>query len=369
MERGTCDQNLILKLVESHTLCSAAGKTQFALQLSLYVQAPTSSGGLCGAACYLTTSSTLPTTRLVQIAEHNGLLSIGCGLANVHTIAAPTVAVLQRVLAETLPAFIEQQAFAGKKHVKLLVIDALGELFHSTTRTTTSTLVERSKDISSISASLHGIATKCGMAILVLNEVIDVFNRPSGSSDQDQGDMFYDQQSRWFNTAEFFGQGTKEATLGLTWANSVNTRIMLSRTGRRKYLIPDDYPKRLHLVDPAAAPVQTDKEADQAEPTLIRRLSILFSSVTSPISLDYIVTECGISVIQEDVPQTTRIKDTGLVDQVANIPNNPVHNAMSNSETKSTILQDGDEFDQLWEQEEYQNIDWDALEVTLSQNT
>ncbi len=42
---------------------------------------------------------------------------------------------------------------------------------------------------------------------------------------------------------------------------------------------------------------------------------------------------------------------------------------MSNSETKSTILQDGDEFDQLWEQEEYQNIDWDALEVTLSQNT
>ena len=345
------------------TLCSAAGKTQFALQLSLYVQAPTSSGGLFGAACYLTTSSTLPTTRLVQIAEHNDLLSIGCGLADVHTIAAPTVAVLRRVLTETLPGFIEAQASAGRKHVKFLVIDALGELFHSATRTTTSTLVERSKEISSISASLHGIATKYRMAILVLNEVIDVFNRHSGTSNQDQGDMFYDQQSRWFNTAEFFGEGSKEATLGLTWANSVNTRIMLSRTGRRKYLTPDDHPKRPHLVDPA---VQTDKGTDQTEPTLIRRLSVLFSSVTPPTSLDYIVTERGLSVLQEDVPQITRVKNTGIV---ANIPNDPAHNPMStNTETKPTILQEGDEFDQLWEQEEYQNIDWDALEVTLSQN-
>ena len=351
----------------NHTiLCSAAGKTQFALQLSLYVQAPTSSGGLLGAACYLTTSSTLPTTRLVQIAEHNDLLSTGCGLADVHTIAAPTVTVLQRVLAEALPGFIEEQASAGKKHVKLLVIDALGELFHSATKTTTSTLVERSKEISNISASLHGIATKYHVAILVLNEVIDVFNRHSGPSDQDQGDMFYDQQSRWFNTAEFFGEGSKEATLGLTWANSVNTRIMLSRTGRRKYLNPDDYPKRPHLVDPTVAPVQNDKGTDQVEPTLIRRLCVLFSSVTSPTSLDYIVTERGISVIQGDVPQTTRVKNTGIV---GHIPNDTVHCATStNTETKPTILQDGDEFDQLWEQEEYQNIDWDALEMTLSQN-
>ena len=52
------------------------------------------------------------------------------------------------------------------------------------------------------------------------------------------------------------------------------------------------------------------------------------------------------------------------------LPNDvTVHCATStNTETKPTILQDGDEFDQLWEQEEYQNIDWDALEMTLSQN-
>jgi len=34
----------------------------------------------------------------------------------------------------------------------------------------------------------------------------------------------------------------------------------------------------------------------------------------------------------------------------------------------STALVDGDEFDQLWEQEEYRNLDWDALELSLSQN-
>src|SRR6267154_2280313 len=46
---------------------SGAGKTQLALQLSLLVQLPVDQGGLNGSACYLTTSASLPTPRLIQL--------------------------------------------------------------------------------------------------------------------------------------------------------------------------------------------------------------------------------------------------------------------------------------------------------------
>jgi hypothetical protein len=82
--------------------------------------------------------------------------------------------------------------------------------------------------------------------------------------------------------------------------------------------------------------------------------------VTSPISLDYIVTECGISAVQGDSTAHSRPPPADGTN---------VLNDSSKSDPKSsTALVDGDEFDQLWEQEEYRNLDWDALELSLSQN-
>jgi len=297
---------------------------------------------------------------------------VGCSLEGVHTISTPTVTVLQRVLTDTLPSFIEKRA-STMKPVKLLVIDALGELFHSSGKTTTSTLVERSKDIANISASLHDLASKYRLAILVLNEVIDVFNRYSLTTEY-QGDMLYDQQSRWFNTAEFFGEGSKEATLGLTWANQVNTRIMLSRTGRRKYLRVDEDPKRRHCDGPEAPSLQAGKEELAIEPTLIRRLSILFSNVSSPTSLDYIVTESGVSIVQTDVvSQHSGVKNKRIDKQSDpcvsgdNVECFTPLEVKTNSGAPKTTSYEDDEFDQLWEQEFQDNFDWDALEQTLSQ--
>lgn len=354
-------------IVFTHISFSAAGKTQLALQLSLYVQAPFASGGLSGTGCYLTTSSTLPTIRLLQIAEANGLSSLGCGLEDVHTISTPTVPVLQHVLTDTLPNFIEKQATAeGKRRVKLIVIDAIGELFHINGKTTTSTLVERSKDISNISASLHTLASKHRVAILVLNEVIDVFNQHSRTNEY-QGDMLYGQQSRWFNTAEFFGEGSKEARLGLTWANQVNTRIMLSRTGRRRYLEIDEESKRRYSGGAEATPFQAGKAEQASEPKLIRRLSILFSNVSSPSSMDYIVTESGLSVLAS---QQTVMKSKGLNKQPESCDNADLLDLPKpNSDVTTLHYDDDDKLYQLWEQEFQDNFDWDALELTLSQKT
>jgi len=177
---------------------SGAGKTQFALQLSLFVQAPKEIGGLGGSACYLTTSSKLPTARLLQISQsHELLLPSFCSLEEVHTISIPTSDFLQHVLTTILPSFIQKQGtIQGKKPVKLVVIDALAELFHGIGKTTTSTLVERKQSIARISASLHEIASSYNVAMVVLNEVVDNFDHHGHLGSRVPGEMTYKQQSR-----------------------------------------------------------------------------------------------------------------------------------------------------------------------------
>ncbi|KAG7092235.1 hypothetical protein E1B28_008601 [Marasmius oreades] len=255
---------------------SSAGKTQFALQLSLCVQLPQELGGLAGSSCYMMTSAQLPTERLVQMSESHPKLAT-CGLRDVHTMSVPTIPVLLSALQRALPLFIEE----SNVPVKLLVIDALGELFHTSSKTSTHTLVERSKNITEISQLLHKLAYSHDMIILVLNEVVDAFERGPGFKGIENLGLPYAEQSRWFSQPEgTVGEARKEASLGLVWANQVNVRIMLSRTGRRRY---EQNQKRQKL--------------DRPDSTLIRRLSVIFSSVASPTSVDYIVDTPGVSCL------------------------------------------------------------------------
>lgn len=291
---------------------SAAGKTQFALQLSLLVQIPPKLGGLKGSCCYLTTSSQLPTSRLVQISESHPLLSPSlCNLADVHTISTPTIPILIHVLCKVLPEFIKSKLQdSSSKPVKLLVIDALAELFHSSNKTTTATLVERSRNISEISTVLHSLASAHGIAILVLNEVIDVFDRGSGTDSCDNSVVAYRDQARWFNRADSIpGENRKEASLGLVWANQVNARIILSRSGRRRHLEEiEPWNTKHRRFDGSARqipPTPVPSSLVEDPYTLIRRLSIIFNSISAPVSLDYIITLGGISILPNDTPSAS----------------------------------------------------------------
>lgn len=354
------------------TTPSSAGKTQLALQLSLFIQAPHKHGGLSASCCYLTTSAKLPTRRLYDMANsEDPVLSSFCGLNDVHTMSVPTVETLHEILAITLPQFIQNQTSKpGAKPVKLLVIDALGELFHSNNKTTSATLIERSKDIASISANLHKLASIYNLAIVVLNEVIDRFDQPNGDPNDHAG-ILYSSQSRWFNTAEFFGERTKEASLGLTWANQVNTRIMLTRTGRRKYFDEQNLPKRRRIysspsdAEPSPRPLNNQEEEQSIS---LRRLTIIFSNVTSPVALDYIVTSRGITMLECEVePPSLRSnhdnKENSEKSQ-AQAPNiiPPQETTVSPSDADSRE-QDND--DALWAN--YDDYDYDAIEQTLSQ--
>lgn len=267
------------------------------------VQLPVELGGLSGAACYMTTSSQLRTPRIMEMLDkHPSLSRLHCSLNDIHTMPTiPNSPALIQVLSSTLPTFIAQKADGiGKRPIKLLVVDALGELFHTEVKTTTKTLVERSHDISSVSALLHGLATRWNLAVLVLNEVVDAFDH--GQTDRDE--LGYKAQARWFGRAHTVpGGSTKEVSLGLVWANQVNVRILLSRTKRRRYLDESPWNKRPKLDDRTDGGV-VDSSAE-AQATLIRRLSVIFSSVGSRVSIDYIITSAGlntVSLLEDSAP-------------------------------------------------------------------
>lgn len=261
------------------------------------MQLPHDLGGISGSACYITIASRLQTSRLQQILDTHALLSSSfCTFSDVQTVQAPTIPRLIHVLSTFLPQYIDTASKdPSSKPLKLLVIDALAELFHSVGKTSTKTLVERSRQISKISSHLHLLANKYRIAVLVLNEVIDVIDRdepPPG------GDVIsYRDQSRLFGRADSIpGEDRKEAALGLVWANQVNARIFLTRTGRRRYFDESETLKKRSAVGRIpTSQIATAPVDDQ--PVLIRRLSVVFSSVASPASCDYIVTAEGISVI------------------------------------------------------------------------
>lgn len=276
---------------------SAAGKTQLALQLSLLVQLPSRLGGVLGSAFYLTVASQLQTTRMEQILNTHPLLSPSlCSFANIQHASVPTIDKLIFVLSKSLPQYIcANDQNSSSRPLKLIVIDAIAELFHTSKRTTTQFLVERSRRLSEIGTLLHSLASKHQLAVLVLNEVSDTIDRDPAPLDS--GQIGYKDQFRWFGRADsdsVLGEGKKEATLGLVWSNQLNVRIFLSRTGRRRFLEASERPRKIQK---SISAMSSNDSAGGQEVVLIRRLTVVFSSVCNPASCDYMVTAEGISVI------------------------------------------------------------------------
>ncbi|EAU88150.2 Rad51B protein [Coprinopsis cinerea okayama7 len=364
---------------------SAAGKSQLALQLSLFVQNPPELGGIHGAACYLTTSSKLPTSRLSQMLQSNENLSKdSCDLAHVHTIRVNTTPMLTNVLMNLLPNFIQQQQTTSHP-VKLLVIDALAELFRSTEKMSKTTLFDRSKELNQLALDLHALATRHNIAVVVLNEVIDRFER--GRLSSKAGELVYSDQSRFFGTSSSVpGENTKEASLGLVWANAVNARIMMSRTGRRRYLDENEiHQKRTRMqssdgaLASSSAPSTSSTGQSDEQSTLIRRLSIVFSSVSPPSSMDYIVTHKGVVVLPDDPSQDcTAILECRFANDVDG-SETQIKNAVAPAEVPHTLTTQSqplenpeeDEYDRLLEASEDDILydAYDAFEQQLTQAT
>jgi DNA repair protein RAD57 len=283
-------------------------------------------GGLDGAIAYITTgSASLQTNRLIEIArlhQKTATLDMNTLMDNIHHCRAPTAYALMQVLKHNLPSLCDQISSEDRlplrKPIRLLIVDSITPLFQIGEKTTTATLVDRSKAIAEISTTLHHLASQRGLTCLVLSHVTDVFQAQGGSyggqeMDDQGGEILYRDQSQWFNQS--FGDGRKEATLGLTWANQVNTRVMLGRTERRRLLENDDRAtiavKRRKGVDGTQIPARfahpTDpRHGDEGEEdddglsprgTLVRRFSLIFGPSAPPTATDFIVVAAGVQAL------------------------------------------------------------------------
>ena len=105
-----------------------------------------------------------------------------------------------------------------------------------------------------------------------------------------------------------YGENRKEAALGLVWLNQINARVMLSRTRRRQYIEDTEEEKGQKRRKTEG---ETDGKSDfgdplsEREPSLIRRVTVIFNSAGPSASCDYVVTSAGArGMHSEERPQT-----------------------------------------------------------------
>lgn len=336
---------------------SAAGKSHLCMSLALAAQLPTLTN-ILGGAIILTSERELATARLVELskpllAAHDPTHSITVKqlLDNIHTNRTTDVEALDHALSFVLPVMLrshsprpsdrlplmgetptrEQNETGSKKPIRLLILDSITALLRGSETSFTSSaagLTQRSRYLCLISDKLKALAVEFELAVVVINQVTDVFSRPpptqahftsiqSSSYSQFYGDgpeppMLYSTQARWFS-----GQSSslqKEASLGIVWANCVNVRVMLSRTGRRRMLNQRDLSvsKRHRRNQPEEGDGQTEEEiddtavqVDEDKPTLIRRLHVVFSPFAPTATLDYVITPSGV----HSLPDSYKLAD------------------------------------------------------------
>ena len=255
------------------------------------MQLPPSQGGLNGSACYLTTSTGLPTPRLIELLhEHPLLAGSHCNLDNIQTSVTKSVDSLLYALSEVLPALM-RAANARSMPLKLLVIDSLAELLLED-KVSTATLADRSRNLSAIAAQLHALATTRQLAVLAINRVTDVWERRADADPGLPGELIYAEHAKIFGRAE---GASKSAALGLVWANQINARIMLARTQRRRALPAEksSRDRKRQRAEDGAPVVRTDD-------VVVRRLSVVFSAVCAPAEVDFIITFSGVESCADD---------------------------------------------------------------------
>ena len=333
---------------------SAAGKSHLTLVLALAAQHPTLSS--CpGGAIVISSERVLETNRLVELAKvlraKHGGPPVKTLLDNIQSSRVADIEALEHALAFVVPPMLEQAREAARPQegsavtpapmpVRLLIIDSLTALLRGETERSSAGLAQRSRHICTVADRLKALATAFDLAVVVVNQVKDVFGPEPGplaatqaaaAATQAPGTQMPASQFQFpdsqqvaledvpppmlYSTQAAHFSGTspginKEAALGIVWANAVNTRIMLGRTGRRRMLTVEEVTrgKRPRLGTPSrpsspaldaadAAAAALHLELDTAKPTLIRRMHLVFSPACSPGMIDYIITPSGIHAL------------------------------------------------------------------------
>ncbi|KFY38627.1 hypothetical protein V494_04291 [Pseudogymnoascus sp. VKM F-4513 (FW-928)] len=153
---------------------SGSGKTQLLLVLLLAVQLPPPHG-LNRSAIYITTESSLPTSRLEQLRAAHPLLA-NTSLSRILTIHARDLEAQDHILRFQLPLAIRRH------NVGLVVIDSVAANFRAEFERSGdggaahgANMARRTAELVGLGALLRGVARSEGVAVVVSNQVADRF--------------------------------------------------------------------------------------------------------------------------------------------------------------------------------------------------
>ncbi|KAI3801636.1 hypothetical protein L1987_29745 [Smallanthus sonchifolius] len=211
--------NSITELVSE----SGCGKTQLSLQLLFTAQLPRRLNGLAGSSLYIYSEFSFPNRRLNQLVEsfrssHPILFaSYRDPRDYIFTRDCQTAHDLLDVLL-LLESRLKNPKQTGLD-IKLIVIDSIAALFRSEFENNAGDLKRRSSLFFKISSVLKSHAKRFGIAVVVTNQVVDLFDGNEEGSGVRVGNL------EWLYTS---GRRVCPA-LGLSWANCVNSRVFLSR--------------------------------------------------------------------------------------------------------------------------------------------
>ncbi|XP_077409739.1 DNA repair protein XRCC3-like isoform X2 [Vanacampus margaritifer] len=191
---------------------SGVGKTQLALQLCLSVQYPVCHGGLDSGAVFVCTEDVFPSKRLQQLIREQSRLRADvpphvtsdlCFGDRIYVEHAADLTSLQSCLRRRVRLLL------ARRLVRFVAIDSVASLFRS--EFGLADWLERTKQLLSLSSTLHHLCQQFNSAVLCVNQVTDIF---SGSQ-------------------EYTGPSSSSVcpALGLAWANQVMVRLMMRRLG------------------------------------------------------------------------------------------------------------------------------------------
>ncbi|CAD6447117.1 342b026e-3539-4930-af74-62c76c809df0 [Sclerotinia trifoliorum] len=160
---------------------SGAGKTQFLLTLLLSAQLP-APYGLTAPTLYISTESSLPTTRLSQLLRTHPLLfshPSPPSLDKIISIVTPDLESQDHILRFQVPVAIKRHG------IRLLILDSVAANYRAEFERPGITkgggnMAQRSAELVKLGQLLRDLAREYGVAIVVANQVADRFTGGSG---------------------------------------------------------------------------------------------------------------------------------------------------------------------------------------------
>jgi DNA-repair protein XRCC3 len=230
---------------------AGSAKTQLALQLLIAAQLPRAMGGLDGAAVYVHTEGRAPLSRLKQlVASHPAVRAFVETKTKTKTKTEPEPDFLRGVyvvetlddpdglwtalasIASVLGGNKQRQRHVSsvERPVRLIVVDSVSSPFRESDATIKNGAVRRAHALSRVAALLREYAHRHDIAVVVTNHVVDAVTNDDTTTSyvqrNEKRQKLFGPMSDVFSSGRFV-----KPALGLFWANCVNTRLFLNRSG------------------------------------------------------------------------------------------------------------------------------------------